>query len=136
MSVARLCSVNPWPRGRLVVVKCSSTTSPRLMCRRSGSALTCFAYGETTSPPRTWSSVLPSGSRMSAGPTPAGGEITLTLPVARAPLWVVFGGKLPCARPSWLPKQVYQGILSPTAVNGRRAASSSFGIVGNPNSLR
>ena len=98
--------------------------------------MTSLAYGETVTPPRTCSSVLPSGSRMSAGATPAGGEITFTEPVASALVCRVFGGKLPWASPSWLPKQVYQGMFRPTAVNGRREASSSLGIVGKPYSLR
>ena len=73
---------------------------------------------------------------MSAGDTPAGGEITLMLPVASGSVGMVFVGKLPCESPSWLPKQVYQGMFRPAAVNGRRAASSSLGIVGNPYSPR
>ena len=73
---------------------------------------------------------------MSAGATPGGGEITFTEPVAIALVCRVFGGKLPCASPSWLPKQVYQGMFRPTASNGRREASSSFGMVGKPYWLR
>ena len=69
-----------------------------------------MAYGDTVTPPITCSSVLPSGSSRSAGATPAGGEITLTGPVASALVCRVFGGKLPWASPSWLPKQVYQGM--------------------------
>ena len=58
--------------------------------------------------------------------------MTFRCPVATAFSCSVDAGKLPCTSSSWLPKAVYHGMPMPLAVNGRRAASSSPGIVGKP----
>ena len=72
MSASRLAWVNPWPFGspEVVEVLVDDLAAAELAALRVG-ASPALAYGETTSPPSTWSRVLPSGSRMSAGATPA-----------------------------------------------------------------
>ena len=117
--------------------KCSSTICLRVSSRRRASADTSRTAGVSASEAsRAAYDPLWSALTTAAGERPAGVDISLSGPVATRLSWRVAAGKLPCARPSWLPKAEYHGIDSPWAWNGRRAASSSPGTTGKPRWLR